>query len=226
MAESNNVSVTESSPVETSTVTVSVPSVSSTPSVPLPASPLDSVVGVAESPTVVLETAKDVVSTVVKEATTSVVSDIKEKLESNEDVKKAKEAVSNAGVKIMGTVSEVFSDKHLSGMVKLIVDDPVFIAKVEASVKTILKDGKVDESDVPEFIFLIMEAYNSLPKAKLTKEELPEFVSCVYNYLVEKYNLIPKDQRAKYETLVASSVKLVLMAPQLQIPSSWKCPCW
>ena len=111
-------------------------------------------------------------------------------------------------------------------MIKLIVDDPEFIAKVESSVRNILKDGKVDETDIPEFVFLIMEAYNSLPKARLTKEELPEFVSCVYNYLVEKYNLIPKDQRAKYETIVTSSVKLVLMVPQFKSFTSWKCPCW
>ena len=70
-----------------------------------------------------------------------------------------------------------------------------------------------------------MEAYNSLPKAKLTKEEIPEFISCVYNYLVDKYNLIPEEERSKYESLIVSSIKLVLMNPQLENLSKWKCYC-
>ena len=194
--------------------------------VSLPTS-VEGVVGVVESQnTTLVEKASNDVKETVSEVATSLATDVKEKVESNEIVQKSKEAAAEIGVKIMGTVSEVFKDKHLSDMIKLIVDDPVFIAKVESSVKNILKDGKVDQTDIPEFVFLIMEAYNTLPKARLTKDELPEFVSCVFNYLVDKYNLIPKDERTKYEVLVASSVKLVLMAPQLQIPSNWKCPCW
>ena len=78
----------------------------------------------------------------------------------------------------------LFKDKNLSDMVKLIVDDPVFIAKVESSVKNILKDGKVDQTDIPEFVFLIMEAYNTLPKARLTKDELPPHVHIYDTYPV------------------------------------------
>lgn len=104
-------------------------------------------------------------------------------------------------------------------MVKLILDDPIFITKVENSIKSIVKDNKVEQSDIPEFVFLIMEAYNSLPKAKLTKEEIPEFISYVYNYF------IPEEERPKYETLVASSIKLVLMTPQLKITSNRKFRC-
>jgi len=267
-------SKSESLPVETSMVNVST------------GSSTDSVVGVVESPTVVLEetnvvkeTASDVATTLatevkekvgnsesvekvnetvtesvekanesvteavekvnetvteavvkinesVTEVATTLATEVKEKVENSEAVEKAKEKVGETGFKIMDTVSEVLKDKNLSGMVKLIVDDPVFIAKVESSVKNILKDGKVDQSDIPEFVFLIMEAYNTLPKARLSREELPEFVSCVFNYLVDKYNLIPKNERTKYEVLVASSVKLVLMTPQLRSFSIWKCPCW
>ena len=111
-------------------------------------------------------------------------------------------------------------------MIRLIVDDSAFIDKVEKSIKNILDDGKVDELDIPEFIFLIMETYNSLPEARLSKEEMPVFISCIFNYLVEKYNLIPLEQRDKYEKMVVSSIKLVLMMPQFKTISRWMCPCW
>ena len=147
-----------------------------------------------------------------------ILSNIKEKKETNKDI-------SNTNIKLSDTILEVFSNNYVNEMVKLILDDPIFITKVENSIKSIVKDNKVDQSDIPEFVFLIMEAYNSLPKAKLTKEEIPEFISCVYNYLVDKYNLIPEEERSKYESLIVSSIKLVLMNPQLENLSKWKCYC-
>ena len=131
-----------------------------------------------------------------------ILSNIKEKKEINTDINTS------------DTILEVFSNKYENEIVKLILDDPIFINKVENSIKSIVKDNKVEQSDIPEFVFLIMEAYNSLPKAKLTKEEIPEFISCVYNYF------IPNEEKNKYETLVASSIKLVLMNPQLKITTN------
>ena len=131
-----------------------------------------------------------------------ILSNIKEKKEINTDINTS------------DTILEVFSNKYENEMVKLILDDPIFITKVENSIKSIVKDNKVEQSDIPEFVFLIMEAYNSLQKAKLTKEEIPEFISYVYNYF------IPEEERPKYETLVASSIKLVLMTPQLKITTN------
>jgi hypothetical protein len=147
-----------------------------------------------------------------------ILSNIKGEKETNKDI-------SNIDIKLSDTILEVFSNNYVNEMVKLILDDPIFITKVENSIKSIVKDNKVNQSDIPEFVFLIMEAYNSLPKAKLTKEEIPEFISCVYNYLVEKYNLIPKEERSKYESLIVSSIKLVLMNPQLENLSNCKFHC-
>ena len=139
-----------------------------------------------------------------------ILSNIKEKKEKKE---------TNTDIKLSDTILEVFSNNYVNKMVKLILDDPIFITKVENSIKSIVKDNKVEQSDIPEFVFLIMEAYNSLPKAKLTKEEIPEFISCVYNYF------IPEEERAKHESLIASSIKLVLMTPQLKIQTNHKFHC-
>ena len=122
-------------------------------------------------------------------------------------------------------ISNIKNKETNNDMVKLILDDPIFIDKIETSVKSIIKDNKVEQTDIPEFVFLIMEAYNSLPKAKLTKKEIPEFISCVYNYLVDKYNLIPNEEKNKYENLVVSSIKLVLMTHQLKFSTNHKFHC-
>lgn len=122
-------------------------------------------------------------------------------------------------------ISNIKKKETNNDMVKLILDDPIFIDKVETSIKSIIKDNKVEQINIPEFVFLIMEAYNSLSKAILTKKEIPEFISYVYNYLVDKYNLIPNKERYKYESLVTSSIKLVLMTPQLKISTNHKFHC-
>jgi len=142
-----------------------------------------------------------------------IISNIKEKKQTDIDIN------------MSDTILEVFSNKYINEKVKLILDDPIFIDKVETSIKSIIKDNKVELMDIPTFVFLIMEAYNSLPKAKLTKKEISEFISCVYNYLVEKYNFIPNEEKNKYESLVASSIKLVLMTPQLKIQKNNKFHC-
>ena len=132
---------------------------------------------------------------------------------SNIKEKKEKKEI-NTDINTSDTILEVFSNKYENEMIKLIIDDPIFITKVENSIKSIVKDNKVEQSDIPEFVFLIMEAYNSLPKAKLTKEEIPQFISCVYNYF------IPEEERSKHKSLIVSSIKLVLMTPQLKITTN------
>ena len=122
-------------------------------------------------------------------------------------------------------ISNIKNKETNNDMVKLILDDPIFIDKIETSVKSIIKDNKVEQTDIPEFVFLIMEAYNSLSKAILTKKEIPEFISYVYNYLVDKYNLIPNEEKNKYENLVVSSIKLVLMTHQLKFSTNHKFHC-
>lgn len=106
-------------------------------------------------------------------------------------------------------------NENINKILLLLLDDPEFVNKIETSIKNILADNKVDYTDIPEFVFLIMDAYNSIGKVKLTEEEIPEFVKCVFNYIVDKYKLLTQDNRKKYEIMILSSVKLALMVPKL-----------
>jgi len=111
-------------------------------------------------------------------------------------VMNTREEINVNGIKIMVNISNVFNNKNET--IKLIVDNPIFIDKVEQSIKNILNDGRIDESDINNFIFLIKEAYNSLPGEILPKEDVQEFIMYIFYYLVEKWNLISLEQRHKY----------------------------
>ena len=96
-----------------------------------------------------------------------------------------------------------------------LTNDPKFLSRVEESVKKMLQDGKLDSSDVPELVFLIMDTYNTVGNVRVSKELLEEFVKQVFKFIVEKYNLLPQDKMAEYESMIVSSVKLVLLTPSV-----------
>ena len=96
-----------------------------------------------------------------------------------------------------------------------LTNDPKFLSRVDESVKKMLQDGKLDSSDVPELVFLIMDTYNTVGNVRVSKELLEEFVKQVFKFIVEKYKLLPQDKMAEYESMIVSSVKLVLLTPSV-----------
>jgi hypothetical protein len=96
---------------------------------------------------------------------------------------------------------------------QLLTINPFFITNLEASIKNILKDGKIDKYDIPEIIFLITNAYNLSEQVRIKKQDLPILIKLIYNYIVDKLDLIPNDKRDEFEELVNSALKLVMIQP-------------
>ncbi len=95
----------------------------------------------------------------------------------------------------------------------LLSADPKFVAKLETSVKNIMKDGKIDQYDVPELVFIITDSYNEMSRFRLTYDELPQLIKMIYAFMVQKLNLIPDDKRPEFDRLVDSALRLVMMQP-------------
>jgi hypothetical protein len=88
---------------------------------------------------------------------------------------------------------------------------------IDASVKKMLSDGKIDQYDIPELILLLtkLTSENFLPK---TTDDLNQQINELYDYVMRKYDLYPKnpEERATFDKVFKSSVKLVLYQPILQ----------
>ena len=104
-------------------------------------------------------------------------------------------------------------DKNLEDLFKVITTDHEFLARLKHSVTNIMKDGKVDQYDVPEIVFLISDTLNSKPSFKITKELLPPLIKMLYNFIVDTYKLVPEEKKAEMERLVDSSVRLLMLQP-------------
>ena len=135
---------------------------------------------------------------------------------SNLEVTQVIEVVKSTSVNVDSTLAvRTLQNPIVDKIVAELTNDPKFLSRVEESVKKMLQDGKLDSSDVPELVFLIMNTYNTVGNVRVSKELLEEFVKQVFKFIVEKYNLLPQDKMTEYESMIVSSVKLVLLTPSV-----------
>lgn len=106
---------------------------------------------------------------------------------------------------------------ELTKIVDELTKDSPFLKSAEELSKKILADGKFDFSDVPDLVHFVVSSYNNLDsKLFVSKSDLPEFVKLVFEFVVLKFNLLTKEQLRQYESVVVSSVNLVLLTPDLR----------
>ena len=106
--------------------------------------------------------------------------------------------------------------KTIDAVFDAVTTDEKFLAAVKVSVDKILKDGKVDQSDVPELVFIISEAVNSLSSFHVTIDLVPVVIKMVYTFIVNKYNLVPEEKKPEFERIVDSSLRLLMLQPKVR----------
>ena len=101
----------------------------------------------------------------------------------------------------------------LGQLVDKLTKNDKFLSSVEAFVKNILANGNnFSLANVPELVHVIS---SSLTCVSVPKEDLSDFVKLVFEFICNKYNLVSKDKVAEFEDMIVSSVKLVLLTPDL-----------
>ena len=115
----------------------------------------------------------------------------------------------------------------LNKIINYLTNEPTFLESVDKFINTVIKDNKLELSNVPELIFLIMDSYNNLDKSltyknlivgenfhfSVHKEDLESFVRLVFEFIVNKHNLFCNDN----ESVINSSIKLLLLIPRVNI---------
>jgi len=113
--------------------------------------------------------------------------------------------------------------------VDLLVKDPEFNKNLNSYIATIMKDDKIDFSDVPELVQLIIECYNNFSKFELSYNELPEFIQKVTKYILDEKNILPKDKKEPFEKMINIAIKLIMIQPKVKscIKKTFSClPCF
>lgn len=72
-----------------------------------------------------------------------------------------------------------------------------FLQKIDTTVKNIMKDGKIDQFDIPEIMLLITDLITNSEKSKVTMEQLENSINTLYEYIMTHYKLFPEDPLQK-----------------------------
>lgn len=97
-----------------------------------------------------------------------------------------------------------------------IVDDPIFLKIVEAKLKSIMSDGKIDKKDIPDIMVLIVYCTNNLKKFNLTYDELGEVLEETIMYLLDHFNVIPEESKEDFRVMTQNMVQLVMLQPTIK----------
>ena len=105
----------------------------------------------------------------------------------------------------------------LMNVFRALTTDEAFLKRVDDSVKEIMKDGKIDQYDIPEIVLLISDVVTELPNINLDSDSLEILITLLYNFIVTKYNLIPADgNREGFKRLFENSIRLLLIQPAVK----------
>jgi hypothetical protein len=104
----------------------------------------------------------------------------------------------------------------LNSAAQKIVDDPIFLKIVEAKLKSIMSDGKIDKKDIPDIIVMVVYCTNNLKKFNLSYNELGEVLEETIMYLLNHFDVIPDENKEEFIIMTKSMVELVMMQPRVK----------
>ena len=94
-----------------------------------------------------------------------------------------------------------------------IITNPIFIVKIETFVKT-LQNRELTPFDIPNLVLLIMDMIDDNTSSRyLSITTLPVLLKLIYEYIVDKYNLLPIEDKPIFESMFLASVNLAMRIP-------------
>ena len=101
-----------------------------------------------------------------------------------------------------------------------IINDVDVINKIKVSIDAMMKDGKIDRYDVPEIVYVIAITVNTIDVKRfaLSNDDIQKLIKLLYNFVVKKYDLIPEDRQTEYESLLDTSLRLVMLQQKIIEP--------
>lgn len=102
-----------------------------------------------------------------------------------------------------------------------------FLQKIDTTVKNIMKDGKIDQFDIPDILLLVTDLISTSENSKITMEQMENSINALYEYIMTHYKLFPEDsaQKESFERLFNVCVKLVIFQPKVKESCKKIFPC-
>ena len=131
-------------------------------------------------------------------------------------------------------INVTLSDKIKALIIQLIETNPSLFKEINALLLNIIKDGKIDAVDVPDFIKLLQKLYEVVHNSKdikLSKTELADSCGIVVKFVIhtlieEDYIKIQAERKVEFLTeidiLIDTCISLIKLSTTLKSPSCLK----
>lgn len=109
------------------------------------------------------------------------------------------------------------SNRITKDSIKKIADimlaDEEFKNSILDTLKKVTADGKIDQSDVPYVVGVVLENYNKFEQFRVSNDQIGDVLGYLCSELLNKEKLISEDQVDNIERLISNSIFLVLSNP-------------
>jgi hypothetical protein len=106
--------------------------------------------------------------------------------------------------------------KLLSVASTKILHDEQLRKNIILHLESVMKDGKVDISDIPDIMLIVMECTNNLDKFSLSYDELVCVLEEVIVFILDEAELVQDEKREDFTRMIKSTIKLVLLQPKIK----------
>ena len=104
-----------------------------------------------------------------------------------------------------------------------------FINRINTTMVEIMKDGKIDNNDIPRIVLLITDLITFSGKSEDDGNTLSSSITELYEYIMGHYKLFPEDEvlKTEFKTLFDTCIKLALYQPSINtaVNSALSCFC-
>ena len=108
------------------------------------------------------------------------------------------------------------TSKSIKDIADIMLADKTFKDNILKALKQITADGKIDKSDIPIVVGLVLDNYNSFAEYHVSKEQVGEVLGYICSKILHDQKLIPDAQVNSIEKLISNSVYLVLTNPLVE----------
>jgi hypothetical protein len=110
------------------------------------------------------------------------------------------------------------SNPTLTDIFNVIITNPVFTREIEVFIKSLqVTGGKLTTANIPILLLLLTDLIDNTGNFNLSTASLPVLIKMIYEYLVNRYDLIPLTDRAVCEEMFLCSMNLLLRVPVKKI---------
>jgi hypothetical protein len=114
--------------------------------------------------------------------------------------------------------------KVAEDIIERLVKNPEFVDNMKKNIKEIMKDGKIDISDVPEIVLVITDCVEALNNINISKNNLPIVIKGTVLHVIKENKLVKDDDLPLVEKYI--DVALKMLTYKLKAVKALGCLCF